>query len=110
MICFGIVNAIAAPATGSIVKLTGRVPVMLFAFVLHIGILIALLWWRPQPQQGFVFFLVSGLWGICDAIWLVQVNGKLLYDFYDCGAATRRISFLFFFFFYTISEHSLAND
>ncbi|XP_058794594.1 UNC93-like protein [Phymastichus coffea] len=73
MICFGVVNAIAAPATGSVVKLTGRVPVMLFAFFLHVVILITLLIWTPQAH-GFVFFLISGLWGVCDAIWLVQVN------------------------------------
>ncbi|OXU19293.1 hypothetical protein TSAR_014982 [Trichomalopsis sarcophagae] len=74
MICFGIVNAIAAPATGSVVKLTGRIPVMIFAFFLHMTILITMLVWRPQLQQGSIFFLISGLWGICDAIWLVQVN------------------------------------
>ncbi|KAL7300713.1 hypothetical protein TKK_0006693 [Trichogramma kaykai] len=74
MICFGVVNAIAAPATGSAVKLTGRMPVMLFAFFLHMGILIAMLLWQPQTQQGAYFFLVSSLWGICDAIWLVQIN------------------------------------
>ncbi|XP_014214880.1 UNC93-like protein [Copidosoma floridanum] len=74
MICFGVVNAIAAPAIGSIVKVTGRMPVMLFAFCLHLGILVALILWRPQAQQGWIFFLVSGLWGVCDAVWLVQVN------------------------------------
>ncbi|XP_034949361.1 UNC93-like protein [Chelonus insularis] len=74
MICFGIANAIAALATGSIVKITGRVPVVIFAFVLHLAIIVVLLLWRPTPEQGFIFFLMSGLWGICDAIWLVQVN------------------------------------
>lgn len=74
MICFGITNAVAALATGSIVKLTGRKPVMIFAFCLHLGILIFMLRWRPTPEQGLIFFLVSGLWGVCDSIWLVQVN------------------------------------
>ncbi|KAG7211087.1 hypothetical protein KM043_016448 [Ampulex compressa] len=74
MICFGVTNAIAALATGSIVKLTGRKSVMIFAFCLHLGILIFLLQWRPTPDQGSIFFLLSGLWGLCDAIWLVQVN------------------------------------
>ncbi|XP_063990437.1 UNC93-like protein [Diachasmimorpha longicaudata] len=74
MICYGVANAIAALATGSIVKLTGRIPVVIFAFILHLAIIIALLYWRPSPDQGIVFFLMSGLWGICDAIWLVQVN------------------------------------
>lgn len=33
MICFGVCNALAAPVAGSIVKLTGRFPVMVTALV-----------------------------------------------------------------------------
>lgn len=29
-----------------------------------------------MPEQNFIFFLISGLWGLCDAMWLVQINGK----------------------------------
>ncbi|XP_011264318.1 UNC93-like protein [Camponotus floridanus] len=74
MICFGVTNAIAALATGSIVKLTGRKPVMIFAFCLHLSLFFFMLRWKPTPEQGIIFFLVSGLWGVCDSIWLVQVN------------------------------------
>ncbi|CAL1686100.1 unnamed protein product [Lasius platythorax] len=74
MICFGITNAIAALATGSIVRLTGRKPVMFFAFCLHLSLFIFMLRWKPTPEQGIIFFLVSGLWGVCDSIWLVQIN------------------------------------
>ncbi|KAK2575984.1 hypothetical protein KPH14_007345 [Odynerus spinipes] len=74
MICFGVANAIAALATGSVMKLTGRAPVLVFAFCLHIAILSFMLKWRPTPDQGMMFFLISGLWGVCDSIWLVQVN------------------------------------
>lgn len=81
MICFGVANAIAALATGSIIKLTGRIPVMIFAFCLHVGILIFMLNWKPTPDQGVIFFLISGLWGICDSIWLVQVNCKFFTNF-----------------------------
>ncbi|XP_015605265.1 UNC93-like protein [Cephus cinctus] len=74
LICYGVTNAIAAIATGAVVKHTGRIPLMIFAFVLHMGLLVALLYWRPTPEQAVIYFLVSGLWGVCDAIWLVQVN------------------------------------
>ncbi|XP_015512738.2 UNC93-like protein isoform X1 [Neodiprion lecontei] len=74
MICYGVANAIAAISTGSVVKLTGRTPVMVFAFILHVAIIVALLLWKPTPEQGIIFFMMSGLWGVCDAIWLVQVN------------------------------------
>ncbi|CAL7950379.1 unnamed protein product [Xylocopa violacea] len=74
MICFGVTNAIAALGTGSMMKLTGRRSLMAFAFCLHIGILCFLLQWKPTAEQNFIFFLMSGLWGLCDAMWLVQVN------------------------------------
>ncbi|XP_011868650.1 PREDICTED: UNC93-like protein [Vollenhovia emeryi] len=74
MICFGVTNAIAALATGAIVKLTGRKPVMIFAFCLHLSLFIYMLQWKPTPDQGIIFFLLSGLWGVCDSVWLVQVN------------------------------------
>lgn len=80
MICYGVANAIAAIGTGSIVKLTGRTPVIGFAFALHVVVITSLLLWKPTPEQKFIFFLMSGLWGVCDAIWLVQVNGQ--YQFY----------------------------
>lgn len=76
MICFGVTNATAALTTGSIVKLTGRKPVMFFAFCLHLSLFIFMLRWKPTPEQGIIFFLVSGLWGVCDSIWLVQINGE----------------------------------
>ncbi|XP_076750648.1 UNC93-like protein isoform X1 [Xylocopa sonorina] len=74
MICFGVTNAVAALGTGSMMKLTGRRVLMAFAFCLHMGILFFLLRWKPTPEQNFIFFLMSGLWGLCDAMWLVQVN------------------------------------
>lgn len=75
MICFGVTNAVAALTTGTIARVTGRKPVIAFAFILNLAILIFLRMWTPTPDQSTVFFVISGLWGICDAVWLVQVNG-----------------------------------
>jgi predicted MFS family arabinose efflux permease len=77
MICYGITNSISAISTGSIVKLTGRVPVVCCAFLLNLGVIIFLLTWGPTPEDKILFFVVTGLWGICDGVWLVQINGKL---------------------------------
>lgn len=99
MICYGAANAIAAIATGSVVKLTGRIPVMVFAFTLHLAIIIALLGWRPTPEQGILFFLMSGLWGVCDAIWLVQVNG-MYYLLFQCIVYYLNISASILFILY----------
>lgn len=76
MICFGVCNGLAAIFTGSIVKITGRGPVICFALSLHVALIVSLLVWRPSLENKLIFFVVSGLWGICDAVWLVNINGK----------------------------------
>ncbi|KAJ0176488.1 hypothetical protein K1T71_007667 [Dendrolimus kikuchii] len=74
MICFGVFNAVAAPIAGALVKTTGRYPVMVIALLLNLCLLTALLVWRPNPDQWLVFYLLAGIWGTADAVWLVQVN------------------------------------
>ncbi|KAJ8981659.1 hypothetical protein NQ317_017279, partial [Molorchus minor] len=74
MICFGVCNGIASIFAGSIVKLTGRSPVVCFALSLHVALLVTLLVWRPSTENKTIFFVISGLWGVCDALWLVQIN------------------------------------
>ncbi|KAL4716698.1 hypothetical protein ACJJTC_004817 [Scirpophaga incertulas] len=74
MICFGVLNALAAPVGGGIVKITGRFPVMVTALVLNLGLLSALMTWRPDPEQWLVFYGLAAVWGAADAVWLVQVN------------------------------------
>ncbi|KAI5631206.1 ion channel regulatory protein UNC-93 domain-containing protein [Phthorimaea operculella] len=78
MICFGVFNALAAPVGGSVVKLTGRYPVMVTALLLNLGLITALLLWRPSPDQWLIFFILAAVWGTADAVWLVQVNGSKL--------------------------------
>lgn len=74
MICFGVFNALAAPVAGALVKVTGRFPVMVTALLLNLCLLSALLSWRPDPAQWFVFYALAAIWGTADAVWLVQVN------------------------------------
>ncbi|XP_048478605.1 UNC93-like protein [Plutella xylostella] len=74
MICFGVVNAAAAPVAGALVKMTGRFPVMVAALLLNLCLLSALLVWRPEPAQWLVFYALAAAWGAADAVWLVQVN------------------------------------
>ena len=39
--------------------------------------------WQPNPQQAYVFFILAGLWGIADAVWQTQINGKYLNVVYN---------------------------
>jgi hypothetical protein len=50
---------------------------VLSATAIQIGITVTLYVWIPDPaNSSTVFFIISGLWGITDAVWLVQISGE----------------------------------
>lgn len=75
MICFGVVNAICSLIFGTLMKYVGRFPIMALGCIAHASLVIILLYWRPHPDSPLVFFAMSGLWGVGDAVWQTQVNG-----------------------------------
>ncbi|KAK7863754.1 hypothetical protein R5R35_011157 [Gryllus longicercus] len=75
MICFGVVNAICSLLFGSVMKFVGRWPLMALGGLVHAALVGVLLVWRPSPTSPLVFFAISGLWGVGDAVWQTQVNG-----------------------------------
>ncbi|XP_076243200.1 UNC93-like protein [Calliopsis andreniformis] len=75
MICFGVVNALCSLVFGSLMKFVGRQPLMVLGAIVHASLIVVLLHWKPHPANPYVFFTVSGLWGVGDAVWQTQVNG-----------------------------------
>ncbi|KAG8236875.1 hypothetical protein J437_LFUL016431 [Ladona fulva] len=63
---------------GSAMKFVGRSPLMALGAVAHVSLLVVLLLWEPHPDVPYVFFAISGLWGIGDAVWQTQVNDASL--------------------------------
>lgn len=76
MICFGVVNAICSLLFGTLMKYIGRSPLMGLGFAIHACLIWVLIIWRPHPSSPHIFFTISGLWGVGDAVWQTQVNGK----------------------------------
>ncbi|XP_046733780.1 UNC93-like protein [Diprion similis] len=75
MMCFGIVNACCSLLFGSLMKFVGRQPLMALGAVVHAVLIGVLLVWRPHPDNPYIFYTLSGLWGVGDAVWQTQVNG-----------------------------------
>lgn len=75
MICFGVVNAICSILFGSIMKYIGRIPIIIVGCITHGVLIIVLLFWRPSPDSPIIFFVISGLYGVGDAVWQTQING-----------------------------------
>lgn len=76
MICFGVVNALCSLLFGSVMKYIGRQPIMALGAAVHAALVAWLLLWAPHPNNKSTFFVVSSLWGVADAVWQTQVNGK----------------------------------
>jgi hypothetical protein len=76
MICFGVVNAICSLLFGTLMKFIGRSPLMALGFIVHCCLIWILVVWRPHPNNPKIFFTISGLWGVGDAVWQTQVNGN----------------------------------
>lgn len=75
MICFGVVNAGCSLLFGSLMKFVGRQPLMALGAIVHASLVVVLLMWKPHPDNPYIFYSVSGLWGVGDAVWQTQVNG-----------------------------------
>ncbi|XP_072218262.1 protein unc-93 homolog A [Leuresthes tenuis] len=74
MMCFGASNSLCSFLFGRISRYTGRAPLFLLATVANFSSIIALLYWKPHPDQLPVFFVFPALWGMADAIWQTQTN------------------------------------
>ena len=78
-IVYGVCDAFAAYCFGTVVRYTGRIPVVIFAALLNLGTIITLFNWQPNPESFWLFFAIAGIWGIADAIWQTQFNCIVLY-------------------------------
>ncbi|XP_016068409.1 PREDICTED: protein unc-93 homolog A [Miniopterus natalensis] len=72
MICFSATNALCSQLYGKVSQFTGRIALYAFGAATHLSCIIALLLWKPNPEQLAVFFVFSGLWGVADAVWQTQ--------------------------------------
>ncbi|XP_063297327.1 protein unc-93 homolog A-like [Pelobates fuscus] len=69
IICFGVTNSICAALFGKLAQYTGRIPLFLLGAAINIGCIIGFLVWKPSTSNFAVFFVMSALWGIADAVW-----------------------------------------
>ncbi|KAM7395997.1 hypothetical protein PAMA_007329 [Pampus argenteus] len=74
MMCFGAANSLCSFLFGRLARYTGRAALFFTAALANFCCIIALLFWRPHPDQLAVFFVFPALWGMADAIWQTQTN------------------------------------
>ena len=77
MIVYGVCDAISSITFSPIVKYVGRIPVFIFGAICNSLMITILLLWAPRPDNNLsLYFIVAAFWGIGDAIWQTQINGR----------------------------------
>ena len=76
LITYGACDAICSISFGVIIKYTGRLPIYIFGAAINLVFIITLLTWTPDPEKEYILFVLAGLWGVADAVWQTQINGK----------------------------------
>lgn len=79
MICFGVTDAAFSFILGKLTQYTGRLPIFLAGFLVHLTAIITMLVWAPSRDYIWVFYILAAMQGFCDAIWQTQINGMYLY-------------------------------
>ncbi|XP_068199315.1 protein unc-93 homolog A [Antennarius striatus] len=74
MMCFGAANSLSSFLFGRLARYTGRAALFFLAALINFSCIIALLFWRPRPENLPIFFVFPALWGIADAVWQTQTN------------------------------------
>lgn len=76
MICYGTTNAAFSLFWGRLAKSTGRTFIFASGTIINLIIVVVLLTWLPKEEQLWVMFVLAALWGVADAVWQTQINGK----------------------------------
>eukprot|EP00096_Caligus_rogercresseyi_P002815 TRINITY_DN1512_c1_g1_i1.p1 TRINITY_DN1512_c1_g1~~TRINITY_DN1512_c1_g1_i1.p1 ORF type:complete len:461 (+),score=77.14 TRINITY_DN1512_c1_g1_i1:3453-4835(+) len=74
LICYGACDAIFSYFLGTLIKYVGRVPIFYFGALVNAAVILTFFYWMPTPEEYYVFYILSGLWGIADAVWQTQIN------------------------------------
>lgn len=75
MMCFGIANALGSMLAGFLTKTIGRYTVITVNAIAHMTLLVWLIHWQPEIE-GIYYCVIAAVWGCCNGIWLVQINGE----------------------------------
>lgn len=84
MICFGVANAVSAGFAGTLVAKLGRYMLTVLCALCHLALLGYMLLYQPKPGDYLMYCIFAAVWGVCDGLWLVIINGnfKELFQIY----------------------------
>lgn len=94
MICYGVTDALCSFLFGRLVQYVGHIPFFVLATIVHGGLQIALLLWKPSQDQVVIFYVIAAFWGMGDAVIQTQINalyGALFTENTEAAFANYRL-------------------
>lgn len=77
LVAYGITSSIFCIFFGILVKRVGRMPIILFGSLVSLLLFLTLLFfWHPDPEKPELLFVVSGVYGVANGVWMTQLNCK----------------------------------
>ena len=73
---FGLCDAFCSMALSLLIRKVGRIPIFCLGAIVNLLVILVFFEWMPNPDEFHVVFVLAGLWGVADAIWQTQINGK----------------------------------
>lgn len=80
MICFGVANAIAAGFAGGVAEKLGRVKLAVLCAFVNLALFGYMYIYEAKQGDFIKYCTFAAIWGICDGVWLVVINGKYLLE------------------------------
>ncbi|XP_049873726.1 UNC93-like protein [Pectinophora gossypiella] len=74
MMAHGLADAFGCAVTGLLAKLIGRVRLICCAVCVNTALYVTMLSWRPHLEEEFVVYVIAIVAGVCNSVWLVQIN------------------------------------
>ncbi|XP_074641151.1 protein unc-93 homolog A-like [Tubulanus polymorphus] len=74
LMTYGAVTAMSAFVIGHMTKHIRRYAMMIAGTLFNYGLLLTLRIWNPDGEDILMFYVISGCFGLCDAIWWTQSN------------------------------------
>lgn len=76
MATYGAVTATFVFIFSRLARRSGRLALFLLAAVINLVLLIILYNWTPDSSMTTLIFIIPSVWGLSQAIWQTQTNGK----------------------------------
>lgn len=77
MICFGVANAIAAGLAGGVAEKLGRIKLAILCALINLALFAYMFIYEAKQGDYIKYCAFAAIWGICDGVWLVVINGEL---------------------------------